>query len=96
MSDYTPTTENIRSCYVYATEGYDGGLAIPEQQSKAEFDRWLAAHDAEVASKAWDEGVSVALNHAIRNEDGVTLRLEHLDGRPWGNPHQTGTEEARR
>ena len=25
---------------------------------------------------AWDEGAETALNHAIRNDDGVTLRLE--------------------
>ena len=41
-------------------------------------------------AEAWDEGVAVALNHAIRNEDGVTLRLEHLDGRPWANPYREG------
>ena len=89
MSDYTPTTEAIRGRIIQRGIGW-GFYGLDE------FDRWLAAHDAEVASKAWDEGVSVALNHAIRNEDGVTLRLEHLDGRPWSNPYQTGTEEARR
>lgn len=52
MSERTPTTENIRNCYVYATEGYDGSLAIPERQSNAEFDRWLAAHDVEVRAEA--------------------------------------------
>ena len=41
-------------------------------------------------AEAWDEGVAVALNHAIRNEDGITLRLEHLDGRPWANPYREG------
>lgn len=38
-------------------------------------------------AEAWDTGVSTALNHAILNEDGITLRLEHLDGRPWANPY---------
>ena len=41
-------------------------------------------------AEAWDEGVAVALNHALRNEDGTTLRLEHLDGRPWANPYREG------
>ena len=36
---------------------------------------------------AWAEGVATALNHAINNDDGMTLRLEHLDGRPWTNPY---------
>ena len=44
--------------------------------------------EAEVKAEAWDEGVAVALNHAIRNPDGVTLRLEHLDGQPWHNPYR--------
>lgn len=49
----------------------------------------------ELQAKAWEVGVATALNHAIRNEDGITLRLEHLDGRPWKNPyreHETGDD----
>jgi hypothetical protein len=53
---YTPGTENIRNCYIYSNEQYDGSLLIPVSTSSAEFDRWLAAHDAEVASAAWDKG----------------------------------------
>ena len=56
----------------------------------AVLDLWPGRSEAEVAEKAWDEGVAVALNHAIRNEDGITLRLEHLDGRPWANPYREG------
>jgi len=37
---------------------------------------------------AWTSGVDTALNHAIQNPDGITLRLEHLDGRPWANPYR--------
>lgn len=37
-------------------------------------------------AEAWQEGVTCALNHAIRNDDGITLRLEHLDGSQWINP----------
>ena len=43
MSDYTPTTAQIRTGYAsvaYTDEGVDLRLV--------EFDRWLAAHDAEV------------------------------------------------
>ena len=39
MSDYTPTTADVRHAYVSA-------------RSEEEFDRWLAAHDAEVAAQA--------------------------------------------
>lgn len=42
-------------------------------------------------AEAWQAGVDTALNHALRNPDGVTLRLEHRDGRPWKNPYK---EEA--
>lgn len=39
-------------------------------------------------ANAWEAGVKTTLNHAIDNDDGVTLRLEHLDGRPWQNPYR--------
>lgn len=39
MTDYTPTTEEVRDRYMI--DVYTFGRA-------AEFDRWLAAHDAEV------------------------------------------------
>jgi len=43
--------------------------------------------------EAWEEGVVTALNHAFRNDDGITLRLEHLDGRPWANPYRDGEQQ---
>tara|TARA_R110000822_G_C15109043_1_gene472743 strand:- start:78 stop:341 length:264 start_codon:yes stop_codon:yes gene_type:complete len=52
MSGYTPATENVRNCYVYAYEQHDGSLLKPERQQRAEFDRWLAV----VKAEAWDEG----------------------------------------
>ena len=48
---------------------------------------------AEARAEGWDEGVAVALDRAIRNPDGITLRLEHLNGDPWSNPYRT--EETR-
>lgn len=42
MTDYTPTTQQVRALYDERTE-------------PAEFDRGLAAHDAEVAAKALEE-----------------------------------------
>lgn len=49
MSDYTPTTDDVRTLYAHA-DNWVGGrvemLGTPE--SRADFDRWLAAHDAEV------------------------------------------------
>jgi hypothetical protein len=51
MSEYTPTTEEMRA--LYTAERLDGphldGFPAPTiQQAEAEFDRWLAAHDADV------------------------------------------------
>lgn len=46
----------------------------------------------EAQAATWDASVATALNHAILNEDGITLRLEHLDGRPWANPHRSNDE----
>lgn len=51
----------------------------------------LSASASSIAAEAWDQGVKTTLNHAIENEDGMTLRLEHLDGRPWINPYLEGT-----
>lgn len=45
MSDYTPTTDEIRTGYAAI-----GDAIIPEHEE--EFDRWLAAHDAEVLEAA--------------------------------------------
>lgn len=49
---------------------------------------WLAARDAEVAravgERAWREGAITALDHATRNEDGITLSLD-LEAHP--NPY---------
>ena len=41
MSDYTPTTEDIRDVYM-------GWVPYSQQRGMEEFYRWLAAHDAEV------------------------------------------------
>ncbi|MBW1639254.1 hypothetical protein G3H63_09240 [Microbacterium resistens] len=46
MSDYTPTTEQIRAGYIGEPEHFMD-KAVGE-----EFDRWLAAHDAEVQERA--------------------------------------------
>lgn len=46
MSEYTPDTEDVRDYYGRDIDGW------PEAKRGAEFDRWLAAHDREVAAKA--------------------------------------------
>ena len=48
MDDYTPSTEDVRESYTY----FRG--TIPTVEHAAEFDRWLAAHDAEVREQTLD------------------------------------------
>ena len=66
MSDYTPTTEQVRAFALSF-----GGMRSPEH-----WDNWLAAHDREVAARAWDEGY----------DDGI--RAEARDAA--FNPHREG------
>lgn len=68
VAEYTPTTDGVRNRYIKARVSYEPG---------AEFDRWLAARDREVAAQAWDEG-----RWAFRGQ-----------GTPWpANPYRSGTE----
>lgn len=50
MSDYTPTTEEVRDKYARGTRS-DGTHAQFIKWQK-EFDRWIVAHDAEVLAAA--------------------------------------------
>lgn len=70
MSDYpefTPTTEQVRSTYAHDPEAeYRDPVGFPSMQREnlRAFDRWLAAHDAEVQAQVvaeepeWEVGVS--------------------------------------
>lgn len=61
MAEYTPTTAQVRDYYISGCrirretiqQHY---LGHPEPDYRAEFDRWLAAHDAEVARQAEARG----------------------------------------
>lgn len=48
MSDYTPTTDEVRAMYVTGTPPHR--VTVP--QGNAEFDAWIAQHDAEVREAA--------------------------------------------
>lgn len=67
MTDkYTPTTDEVRELIqalavnLERVYGVDKVRTLPD-----EFDRWLEAHDREVAAKAWDKCVK-----SIRYEAG--------------------------
>ena len=56
MTDYTPTTEEVRNRYL--------SEVFPEDE--AEFDRWLA----EVKAEAWDEGHDAGVQlERLRNSE---------------------------
>ena len=46
MSEYTPTTDDVREVYAWA-DGYPYEGAV-DPRLEARFDRWLIAHDAEI------------------------------------------------
>jgi hypothetical protein len=53
MTDNTPTTEEVRTDYAYHRYYCDGDVTPSE--AHAEFDRFLAARDAQVAARALEE-----------------------------------------
>lgn len=51
--DYTPTTDEVRYDVMVCHLVLRGGTEV---NGRPQFAAWLAAHDREVAAKAWDEG----------------------------------------
>jgi hypothetical protein len=49
MTDYTPTTDEVRDWYGDDVTDADRAWELAK---RAEFDRWLAAHDKEVLDRA--------------------------------------------
>ena len=54
--DYTPTTEEVRAIYVI-----DGSRLTQENRRKY-FDRWLAAHDAELLAELAERDARIAVH----------------------------------
>jgi hypothetical protein len=61
MSEYTPTTEQVRQFWASDGNFQPAAKSYDYYESLLEFDRWLAAHDRETARKAWDEGYDRAV-----------------------------------
>ena len=67
MSNYTPTTATIRAEYAGRVEAWEMTYAEQEAaraEEVVEFDRWLRAHDAQVAAQALREAADEAERHA--------------------------------
>lgn len=56
MSEFTPDTAYVRREYAHDS------LASDEQveNAKAEFDRWIAEHDRQATSRAYERGIGKA------------------------------------
>ena len=68
MSEYVPTTEQVRGAYARA-----GFLPVSDgerNERRAAFDRWLAAHDREVKAEALREAAGAMPNRWRRDDDG--------------------------
>ena len=61
--EYTPTTAQVRSHYVGSVDEYGtrDGYALDLEEAGSAFDRWLAAHDREVAERAWESGLNTGI-----------------------------------
>lgn len=58
MAEYTPTTEQVREGFAEdPVAEYHDPITNHAAHGRRAFDRWLAAHDREVAERAFDEGV---------------------------------------
>lgn len=80
MSEYVPTTDEVRERYVDTGWGPDGMLGWPNDPE--EFDRWLADHDAGV----WDE----CFNAMVKWHEPTSTELMY-----WpDNPYRAATKRA--
>lgn len=76
MSDYTPTTDEMRDVYTWdrcVKHGRDDSLDT--RTFRADFDRWLAS----VKADAWDEGFDVGRDDVLG---------AYPAGRTPDNPHR--------
>lgn len=55
MSEYTPTTDEVRAAYFVRKTG----LVVSAMSHYPEFDDWLAEVERAVAEKAWDEAARI-------------------------------------
>lgn len=61
---YTPPTDEVRRGWIVGETRDGHGVDHDDLEPKvaAEFDRWLAERDRQVAEKAWDEAVDEAFS----------------------------------
>ena len=72
MSDYTRTTEQVRD--EWADTGWEADGSLGFRRDPVVFDRWLAAHDAEVAAQTLRDAASAPIPRAALNPRTDGLR----------------------
>lgn len=80
-AEYTPTTTDVLAAWLdaHSADAWGGRIDVEARPKTrvAEFDRWLVAHDREVAARAREEALAEARD-----------AIEATDPRPdvtWGN-----------
>ena len=90
MSDYTPTTEDVLEDYAIGRNEEVG--AGWYDQHRAEFSRWLAAHDAEKRAEweaeqgetEWEYGVSREVATPMSSREAAERQIELMAKKPKG------------
>lgn len=74
MSDYTPTTNEVRSWATYVPDGTIG-MHLSERDGAA-FDRWLTQHDAEMARNALNQAADEMPARELAISEPVRMRVQ--------------------
>jgi hypothetical protein len=75
MSDYVPTTSTVRAGW---SDGHPFYATTGSYERYAEFDRWLAAHDREVAAKALRDAAAIDFEWEVFvADDGINSIRQH-------------------
>lgn len=97
---YTPTTAEIREYVEVGGEPRPWEEYNEELDAKraAAFDRWLTAHDREVAEKAWREGntATIAYYASRVGDDGLIDQHAAIGAGRIGNPYRQSIEGEQR
>lgn len=91
MSEYTPTTDEVRVAWAGWTNAFGRGLGI----GKDEFDRWLAAHDAEQARELQAECLRVDEANTRLGERVCELEAENERLRDTARNYEIAMHGAR-
>lgn len=84
MSDYTPITEEVKNGWISNCWEFCHRDSLDEMDYSEQFDRWLAAHDAEVYERGRED--------ADREADQRNYVIDQ--GSPYAEAYQRGRWDA--